>query len=124
LLASFGVVALLLAGAGIYGVMSYNVSQRRREMGVHLALGAPRGAIVRMVVGDGMRLAAVGVALGIALAVGLTRLLGSVLFGVSPLDPGTFATMALFLAAVGLAACAIPARRASRTDPMLALRGE
>ena len=124
LLAGFGVVALLLAAAGIYGVMSYNVSQRRREMGVHLALGAPRGAIVRMVVRDGMRLAVAGVVLGVAVALALTRLLSSVLFGVTPLDPATFVLMAVFLAVVGLAACAIPARRASRTDPMLAMRGE
>jgi predicted permease len=124
LLAGFGVVALLLAAAGIYAVMSYNVSQRRREMGVHTALGAPRGAIVRMVVRDGMRLAVAGVAIGVALALALTRLLSSVLFGVTPLDPATFVLMAVFLVAVGLAACAIPARRASRTDPMLAMRGE
>jgi putative ABC transport system permease protein len=104
--------------------MSYTVSQRRRETGVRLALGAPRAAIVRLVIRDGMRLAAVGAGLGVALALGLTRLLAAVLFEVSPVDPPTFALMTLFLAAVALAACAIPARRASRTDPMVTLRGE
>jgi putative ABC transport system permease protein len=124
LLGGFGLVALVLAGAGIYGVLSYSVSQRRREVGVQLALGASRGAIVRMIVGDGMRLAAAGVVLGVGLALASTRLLASVLFEVSPADPVTFALMALFLGGVGLAACVIPARRASRTDPMVALRAE
>jgi ABC-type antimicrobial peptide transport system permease subunit len=124
LLGGFGLIALLLASAGIYGVMSYTVTQRRRETGVRLALGASPGSIVRLVVGDGMRLAVLGVALGILAALAGTRLLGSVLYAVSPLDPTTFASMTLFLAAVGLAACAIPALRASRLDPMLAIREE
>jgi predicted permease len=124
LLGGFGLVALVLAGAGIYGVLSYSVSQRRREVGVQLALGASRGAIVRMIVGDGMRLAAAGVVLGVGLALASTRLLASVLFEVSPADPVTFGLMAICLGGVGLAACIIPARRASRTDPMVALRGE
>jgi ABC-type antimicrobial peptide transport system permease subunit len=124
LLGAFGVVALLLAGAGIYGVLSYTVNQRQRETGVRLALGARRGDIVRLIVRDGMRLALLGVALGVVLSLGLTRLLRGVLYEVSPLDPTTFGTMAAFLAVVGLAACALPARRASRVDPMVSLRGE
>ena len=124
LLSGFGLVALLLASAGIYGVMTYTVNQRRRETGVRLALGAPRGDIVRMMIGHGMRLAAAGVALGVGLALLLTRLITGVLFEVSPVDPATFALAALFLVSVGRVACALPAHRASRTDPMVALRGE
>ena len=124
LLTAFGALALVLASAGIYGVMTYTVSQRRREIGVRLALGASRVAIVRMMVRDGMRLAVVGVVFGLALALVAARLLRSVLFEVSPMDPATYALMALFLTGVGLMACAIPARRASRTDPTVALRAE
>jgi putative ABC transport system permease protein len=124
LLGAFAGLALALAGAGIYGVMAYTVRQRRREMGVRLALGAPRGAILRLVVGDGMRLAGAGLALGLALAIGLARLLASVLFEVSPTDPVTFALTTLVLAVAGLAACAVPAWRASRTDAMVALRAD
>ena len=124
LLAAFGVLALVLASAGIYGVLSYTVNQRRRETGVRLALGATASDVIRLVVRDGMRLAFVGVAIGIALSVATTRLLRSILFEVSPLDPLTFASMAVFLTAVGFLACAIPARRASRTDPMTAIRAE
>jgi ABC-type antimicrobial peptide transport system permease subunit len=122
LLGGFGVVALLLAGAGIYGVLSYTVSQRRRETGVRLALGARRADIVRLVVRDGMRLAVLGVVVGVAMSAALTRLLRGVLYEVSPLDPATFGAMALFLALVGLLACVVPARRASRVDPMVTLR--
>ena len=124
LLGAFGVLALVLAGAGIYGVMSYDVDRRRRETGVRLALGATRSGIVRMVVLDGMRLAALGITLGAALAVASSRVLGSVLYGVGPMDPATWIAMALFLAGVGLAATVLPALRASRTDPATTLRGE
>jgi cell division protein FtsX len=124
LLGAFGGLALAIAGAGIYGLMAYTVRQRRREMGVRLALGAPRGAVVRLVVGDGMRLAGAGVALGLIVALALARLLASVLFEVSPADPLTFGATTLVLAAMGLAACAVPAWRASRTDAMVALRAE
>jgi ABC-type antimicrobial peptide transport system permease subunit len=124
LLSAFGVLALVLASAGIYGVMSYTVSQRRRETGVRLALGATAGNVMRLVIRDGMRLAGIGVACGIVLALLSTRVLASMLFGVSPLDPLTFTAMAVFLTAVGLLACMIPARRASRTDPMTAIRAE
>ncbi len=124
LLSAFGVLALILASAGIYGVMSYTVSQRRKETGVRLALGATSGDVMRLVIRDGMRLAVVGVVLGVGLALLSTRVLASMLFGVSPLDPLTFGSMALFLTGVGFLACMIPARRASRTDPMMAIRAD
>jgi putative ABC transport system permease protein len=124
LLGAFGVLALVLASAGIYGVLSYTVNQRRRETGVRLALGATAGDVMSLVIRDGMRLALIGVVLGLVLAVATTRILASILFEVSPLDPVTFGLMALFLTAVGFLACAIPARRASRTDPMTAIRVE
>ena len=124
LLSAFGALALVLAGAGIYGVMSYTVNQRRKETGVRLALGATSGDVMRLVIRDGMRLAVIGVVFGVALAVMSTRVLSTMLFGVSPLDPLTFGAMAVFLAVVGLLACAIPARRASRTDPMAAIRAD
>ena len=124
LLGAFGALALVLASAGIYGVLSYTVNQRRRETGVRLALGATASDVMGLVIRDGMRLALIGVALGLALALATTRLLSSILFEVSPLDPITFSLMALFLTVVGFLACAIPARRASRTDPMTAIRAE
>ncbi|MDQ3698954.1 MAG: ABC transporter permease [Gemmatimonadota bacterium] len=124
LLGGFGLIALVLAGAGIYGVLSYTVSQRRRETAVRLALGARPRDVVRLVVGDGMRLALVGVGAGLALSLLATRLLSELLYGVSPLDPMTFGLMALFLIALALLACALPARRATRADPMTALRTE
>jgi ABC-type antimicrobial peptide transport system permease subunit len=124
LLGAFGGVALAIAGAGVYGLMAYTVRQRRRELGVRLALGAPRAAVVRLVVGDGMRLAGAGVAIGLALAFALARLLAGVLFEVSPADPATFALTTLALALAGLAACGVPAWRASRTDAATALRTE
>ena len=124
LLGSFGALALVLASAGIYGVLSYTVNQRRRETGVRLALGATAADVMGLVIRDGMRLACIGVAVGVALAIATTRLLSAILYEVSPLDPLTFALMALFLSTVGFLACAIPARRASRTDPMTAIRAE
>ena len=124
LLGAFGALALVLASAGIYGVLSYTVNQRRRETGVRLALGATARDVMGLVIRDGMRLAVVGVGIGIVLAFATTRLLESILYEVSPLDPVTFGLMALFLTGVGFLACAIPARRASRTDPMTAIRAE
>lgn len=122
LLASFAGVALLLAAIGIYGVIAYSVTQRTREMGIRQALGAQQGDILRLVVGQGLGLAVAGVALGIAGALALTRVMKSLLFHVSPTDPATFAGVALLFLLVALAASYIPARRATRVDPMAALR--
>jgi predicted permease len=124
LLTIFGAVALLLAAIGIYGLMAYSVAQRTQEMGIRMALGAGRAAIVRMIVWHGMRLALAGVALGIGAAFGFTRLLASFLFGVHPFDPAAFVAAPIILAAVALAAVWLPAARAARVDPIQALHTE
>ena len=124
LLAAFGLVALALAGTGIYGVVSYGVTQRRRETALRLALGASPGHVVRQVVGGGVRLALVGVALGVPLALAGARLLRELLYGVSPVDPASYALAAAFLALLGVAACLVPARRATRAEPSAVLRAE
>jgi len=124
LLAAFGGLALLLATIGMYGVVSYSVVQRTREIGVRMALGAGRGQVFAMVVGRGSCLAAAGIAIGLLAALGATRLLRGLLYGVQPTDPITFAAVAALLMAVAILACAIPARRATRVDPLIALRGE
>jgi predicted permease len=124
MLAIAGVMAMALGIIGIYGVISYTVAQRQREIGIRLALGAQRGDVLQMVLKHGATMAAVGVAIGIGASFALTRLMASLLFGVSAHDPVTFAAVATLLIFVALLACYIPARRATRVDPMVALRYE
>jgi putative ABC transport system permease protein len=122
LLGLFAALALVLAAVGIYGLMAYAVSQRTHEIGVRLAIGAQRRDVLCLVLGDGARLTILGIAIGIIAALALTRLMASLLFEVTPTDPATFAAVAILLAVVAFAACYIPARRATRVDPMVALR--
>lgn len=124
LVALFGVLALFLAGIGIYGVMAYSVTQRTREIGIRLALGASRRSILSWLLRQGMRLTLIGVAVGLVGALALTRLLRGLLFGVAPTDAVTYGGLTLLLAAVSLLACYIPARRATKVDPLVALRYE
>ena len=126
--AIFGVVATVIAGVGIYGVMSFSVSQRTQEMGVRMALGADSRRILRMVLGQGSLLAGSGVALGVLMTLALVGVAGdgiqSVLFGVSPRDPLVYAAVVALVAIISLVASFVPARRATRVDPMIALRAE
>jgi len=124
LLGIFAAVALTLAAVGLYGVISYSASQRTHEIGIRMALGASRSEVLRLVMLDGLRLTALGLAFGLAGALVLARLMSSLLYGVAPRDPATLAGVAILLAAVALLASYIPARRAMRVDPMTALRYE
>jgi predicted permease len=124
LMSCFAVVAAALAAIGLYGVMSYSVSLRTQEVGIRLALGSQRSDILKLIIGQGLKLAFIGIGIGLSIAFGLTRLLQSLLFGISASDPVTFITIALLLVVVAFLASIIPARRAMRVDPMVALRYE
>ncbi|MGH9738254.1 MAG: FtsX-like permease family protein, partial [Candidatus Acidiferrales bacterium] len=124
LLAIFAALALLLSCIGIYGVISYLVAQRTHEIGVRMALGAQPSQVLRLILGQGAKMALLGIAIGLVASLALTRLMTKMLFGVSAYDPLTFLGVAALLIVVALAACYIPARRAMRVDPMIALRYE
>ena len=124
LLLVFAAVGLVLGAVGVYGVIAYAVGERRREIGVRLALGAEPGRVALSVLVQGVRYAALGVAIGLAGSLGVTRLMRSLVFGVSPTDPATFVALSVFLVVVAALASYLPARDAARTDPMVAMRAD
>jgi putative ABC transport system permease protein len=124
LFGAFALLALLLASVGLYGVMSYTVARRTREIGIRMALGAQPHGVLGMVIRHGMLLVSAGMVIGVAAALALSRLIAALLFGVSAFDPVTYATVSTVLAGVALLACSLPALRASRVDPLIALREE
>jgi len=124
LMTVFGGSALLLAAIGIYGLMAYSVEQRTQEIGIRLALGAATGDVKRMVIAQGMRLAVVGVLVGLASSLGLARVIANLLFGVTPRDPVVFVLVPVVLTAVAFVGVWLPARRAVGVDPVIALRAE
>ena len=124
LLAIFASVALVLAAVGIYGVMSYSVAQRTHEIGIRMALGAQTGAVLKLAVAYGMKLVIIGILVGLVAAFALTRVMSTLLFGVTATDPTTFTLISLLFVLVAAIASYIPARRATKVDPMIALRYE
>ena len=124
LLATFAAIALALAAVGIYGVMSYSVSRRTHEIGIRIALGAEPSSVLRLVVAQGTRVALMGAGVGVVAAFGLTRMMGKLLYGVAPSDPVTFIVVTFVLCGVAVVASYLPARRATRIDPLSALRSD
>jgi putative ABC transport system permease protein len=124
MLGIFAAAALVLAAVGIYGVIAYSVTERTQEIGIRMALGAPRSHVLRMVVGQAMLLALIGIVIGAGLALAMTRLMEGLLFEVTPADPLTFVTVSAALAGVAALASYVPGRRATRVDPVIALRAE
>jgi len=124
LLATFALLALLIAALGIYGILSYSVNQRTRDIGVRMALGAQRSRVLRLIVVEGMKLAMLGIGIGLLASIAIGRVLSSLLYGVSVHEPRIFVAVSLLLTAIAAAACAIPAHRASRIEPIAALRHE
>ena len=124
LLGVFALLALLIAGIGIYGVLAYSVSQRTREIGLRMAIGAQPGNVVLLVVGQGLKMALMGIGVGLLTALAMGRVVASLLYGVPARDPMTYCAVAVVLSLVALVACAVPARRAARIDPIIALRQE